>query len=69
MKVSWFIPKPFPDRHRYILNTYLMISKKLKGIRIDLSNGEEYYGNKIPSKRLKSLFDIVSLGEGGIFCV
>ena len=58
LKISWFIPRSFPDQHSYILNTYFRISKIFKDIRIDLANGEHYYGNKIPLKRHRKLFDL-----------
>lgn len=58
MKISWFIPQSFPDQHSYILNTYFLISKIYKDIRIDLANGENCYGNKIPLKRQRKLFDL-----------
>jgi len=60
MKISWLIPRPFIDQHSYILDTYFLISKKLKDIRIDSVNGEKnYYRNKIPSKRIRRIFDFI----------
>jgi len=35
-----------------------MISKIFKDIRIDLADGGHYYGNKIPLKRQRKLFDL-----------
>ena len=59
MKISWLIPKPFIDQHSYILDTYLLISKELNDTRIDSVNAEKnYYGNKIPLKRHRKLFDL-----------
>ena len=59
INISWFIPGPFPDQHSYILDTYLSVSKILKNTRIDLANGEQYYGNKIPKEKTRKLFDII----------
>lgn len=60
MEISWLIPRPFIDQHSYILDTYFLISKKLKDIRIDSVNGEKnYYGNKIPSKGIRRVFDFI----------
>ena len=58
LKISWFIPRSFPDQHSYIFNTYSLISKINKDIRIDLADGGCYYGNKIPLKRQRKLFDV-----------
>jgi len=57
LKISWFIPKPFPDQHSYILDTFLLISKILKDSRIDLADGRDYYGNKIPVKNRRRFID------------
>ena len=60
MKKSWLIPKPFLDQHSYILDTYFLITKKLKDTRIDSANGEKnYYGNKIPSQGIRRIFDFI----------
>jgi len=60
LKISWLIPRPFIDQHSYILNTYFLISKKIKDIRIDSVNGgEKYYGNKIPSNGIRRIFNFI----------
>jgi len=57
MKISWFLPHPLPIGREYISDTFQMYRQKYGNIRFDVATGENYFGNVVPTKRIRRRLD------------